>query len=230
MSNNPTTHSPEPWTVIQGGDFIADREGETICKFFNRDEQDYPHLTGNTERIVACVNAMEGIPDPAAYMEVIKRLKLDNHDRQEIRIKNLKAINAGLQEQLASLHSLLTDHATQQLQHDWDRLELLELVKLAISNPVALVNAKNAHAIAQAQFPVQSTEDIALHDRFTAAIEKHSKRQPVPTDAATVGRMRYAIERMLDALHVIIESVGRRGITCEIAKRAILRGKGALKQ
>jgi hypothetical protein len=62
-------HTPEPWYVRNGGTAISD----------SRDAVSYfPIATNfgveNATRAVACVNALGGIPDPAAYIKAAKDL------------------------------------------------------------------------------------------------------------------------------------------------------------
>jgi hypothetical protein len=71
-------HTPEPWGVCgpaQDGSFIltppdfaerADEEWTTLCAFVDDEADAY--------RIVACVNALAGIPDPAAFVKAAREL------------------------------------------------------------------------------------------------------------------------------------------------------------
>ena len=66
MSN----HTPEPWfTANKGSTIGADRQGLTF--FCVGDNFGYE----NADRIVACVNALAGIPDPAAEMARLRAVE-----------------------------------------------------------------------------------------------------------------------------------------------------------
>jgi hypothetical protein len=73
-----TKHTPEPWKVVIGdrGFNIVSDLGEFIC-FDMMDESQNGSV--DAERIVKCVNAMAGIEDPADFMELVKRLELDQY-------------------------------------------------------------------------------------------------------------------------------------------------------
>ena len=58
-------HTPTPWKVSASGGLIVPDNGNpiaTICRGFGRDEEEFPNCPANARRIVACVNACEGIP------------------------------------------------------------------------------------------------------------------------------------------------------------------------
>lgn len=64
-------HTQDPWEHVAtngGWDAVADVDSRIICNL-GLNEPD------NATRIVACVNAMAGIPNPAAVAEVIAALK-----------------------------------------------------------------------------------------------------------------------------------------------------------
>lgn len=64
-------HAPEPWTLTADyGDLhIADATNEPI---FGSDAY-YPWVHRDSfARIVACVNAMQGIPDPASFVSAAR--------------------------------------------------------------------------------------------------------------------------------------------------------------
>ena len=53
-------HAPEPWSVSALGNGI--HAGDiSICQFYNRFGTDFPNFEANARRIVACVNACEGL-------------------------------------------------------------------------------------------------------------------------------------------------------------------------
>lgn len=69
-----TTHTPEPWSLEKG--LITGADGLLLTS----------RMDANAARIIACVNAMEGIPDPSnlrATWDEIQHLDLDKY-------KNLK--------------------------------------------------------------------------------------------------------------------------------------------
>jgi hypothetical protein len=74
------THSPEPWrfgvTRIAYEDYpcLLDQHGERIDQIENPNREDGSAVNwykADIKRIVACVNAMQGIKDPKAFMETI---------------------------------------------------------------------------------------------------------------------------------------------------------------
>lgn len=86
MSN--TKHTAEPWVVYDGGRFLSiipedDMEDITIArtpehigkerKLADRFKDATEEDRANAARIVACVNAMAGVEDPAAFMEAARR-------------------------------------------------------------------------------------------------------------------------------------------------------------
>ena len=69
-----TKHTPEPWTVEERGPDGA-HAIKSLAPVSTR------HITslhrfgrGNSDRIVACVNALAGIDDPEAFVAAAKRL------------------------------------------------------------------------------------------------------------------------------------------------------------
>lgn len=80
-------HTPEPWAY--DNEFIVDASDNYLADCAGSDfsvEQD----RYNAQRIVACVNAMAGIEDPGAFMEVVKQLELDAAERIMSENKELK--------------------------------------------------------------------------------------------------------------------------------------------
>ncbi len=72
-------HSPEPWKIISANDSdcevyqtIVDAKGQRVIDGYPAggdcaDCMGYPDVNeGDLERIVACVNAMAGVPDPSS--------------------------------------------------------------------------------------------------------------------------------------------------------------------
>lgn len=67
------THSPEPWTVEDynsGCGFVRDANNQDI--HYGYYDQEMP--PANAERIVACVNALQGIENPQEFVEEAKEL------------------------------------------------------------------------------------------------------------------------------------------------------------
>lgn len=69
--------SPTPWGAWDKHAFLYDADENCIAEF-NSDEEKWPHgskaavdLT-NRNRAAACVNALEGIDDPYAFMEAVR--------------------------------------------------------------------------------------------------------------------------------------------------------------
>ena len=83
-----TTHTPEPWEVY------SDKYSSLVVKAISEQKQNLVVSSGvnraDAQRIVACVNAMAGIEDPGAFMEVVKQLKLDAAERIMRENKELK--------------------------------------------------------------------------------------------------------------------------------------------
>lgn len=72
-------HIPEPWIAIEGGLYQDHSSEKFACKL--------PLYLGSmdsrsdAERIVACVNAMEGIPDPTTVQKMIEAAVKTERDR-----------------------------------------------------------------------------------------------------------------------------------------------------
>lgn len=62
----------EPWRIGVRGDYIATADDELAI---------YVDEVGghNASRIVACVNAMKDVPDPAAFVEAVKEFIRDHY-------------------------------------------------------------------------------------------------------------------------------------------------------
>lgn len=122
VEENPTPRStpwtPEPWTFDtregdsggwkQWSQHVTISSGETLVADYPTDFNEYPDdrtNIANAERIVACVNALEGISSPAAVKEVITmaQILVDELNRvtPDIQIVTLRTIN--LREALAAL-------------------------------------------------------------------------------------------------------------------------------
>lgn len=68
------THSPEPWTVkcsANGNAVVASNGGIVLEHQFGTHQPgdaELETMQANVERIVACVNAMQGINDPEEFI------------------------------------------------------------------------------------------------------------------------------------------------------------------
>jgi hypothetical protein len=67
---------------------IADRQGQTVCLFWDKCEEDFPNAKGNTRRVVACWNACDGIATEELE-EVIFKQRVDAVFAREMAIGNL---------------------------------------------------------------------------------------------------------------------------------------------
>jgi hypothetical protein len=63
------THSPEPWT-IQFGNVLFDANGRDVHYGYF----DHQMPPANAERIVACVNALQGIENPQEFVQEVKEV------------------------------------------------------------------------------------------------------------------------------------------------------------
>jgi hypothetical protein len=100
-------HSPEPWTTDPYGNYVKDGKRITVCQFGGV-MIDYINRQANSKRIVACVNAMEGIDDPKKLRQswdAVKHLKLDAYEA-------MKAERDLLEELLLILHKGWSKGAT----------------------------------------------------------------------------------------------------------------------
>lgn len=90
------THTPEPWRFDENkcpnlylGTIEVDKgEVKFIASVYTTMHAKNGNDTAraNAKRIVACVNAMQGIEDPASFMEIVKQLELDAY--QELKEGN----------------------------------------------------------------------------------------------------------------------------------------------
>ena len=111
-------HTPEPW------DFEKTYVGWRICihgnthitDFFSSNADMPPEqVEANTRRAVACVNALAGIPDPAAEMA---------------RLRAVEEENAALRRSLVELMDIIHDDLTHARQND--HKESLDAAKMAL--------------------------------------------------------------------------------------------------
>ena len=69
-------HSPEPWRIeVEGlsSGVLVDANGGFVAGY-SSDEGAFSFNDPNYQRIVACVNALAGIQDPAAFMREVHSL------------------------------------------------------------------------------------------------------------------------------------------------------------
>lgn len=92
-------HTPTPW-MTQTTDFgyttVFDQDGHTICETIS------PSRKPDFERIVECVNAMDGIEDPKKLRETYeacKELELDKY-------QSLKAAVVGILDEIENGYNL----------------------------------------------------------------------------------------------------------------------------
>ena len=108
-------HTPEPWKYLPpdhvGGAAIIPMEGPCICTFWNEnpDLRSEAEHDANARRIVACVNACEGInpeavPDLLAACEAALWLLGTDSDRRtigELRLHSLYEVPSALRSAIA---------------------------------------------------------------------------------------------------------------------------------
>lgn len=86
-------HTAENWNFNQDG--IFDEKGEQIASLlFNRYTYFKPRIENlsNAQRIVACVNAMKGVNNPAEFMEQVQQSFNANMDLKQQRNELLEAL------------------------------------------------------------------------------------------------------------------------------------------
>lgn len=92
-------HTKTPWKVSATGGLIVpdiDNPIATICRGFGRDDDDFPNWKENARRIVACVNACEGIK--TEMLEQFGNLEglSEQLDRRDNEFKAMQALNIRL--------------------------------------------------------------------------------------------------------------------------------------
>lgn len=98
-------HTKTPWKIsATGGLIVPDNDNpiSTICRGFGRDDDDFPNWEANARRIVACVNACEGMKTEELeqmYGGVWRDIFVDSLDK-DVLIDELKAKNIRLLETL----------------------------------------------------------------------------------------------------------------------------------
>lgn len=99
-------HTKTPWKVSASGGLIVpdnDNPVSTICSGFGRDEDDFPNWPANALRIVACVNACEGISTELLEQGAGFWEKSDSHDQErDTAFADLLRVNARLLDILKS--------------------------------------------------------------------------------------------------------------------------------
>lgn len=63
-------HSPTPWTISSTGNGI--KSGDDFIVFAAPTEEG----KANLQHVIDCVNAFHGIPNPSAFMQVVRQLEL----------------------------------------------------------------------------------------------------------------------------------------------------------
>lgn len=75
-------HTPEPWKLYRNDQSVGDAVGNAVCDAWPRGDDQLASAEGkaNARRIVACVNACEGMEDPAAFIAGLRsELQLATH-------------------------------------------------------------------------------------------------------------------------------------------------------
>jgi hypothetical protein len=78
-------HTPGPWVVYDGTGIDREKNGVTVLFYRDKDDDVYTGLNmeenaeANAARIVACVNAMEGIDDPEKFVIEARNLDIRLH-------------------------------------------------------------------------------------------------------------------------------------------------------
>lgn len=120
------THTPEPWhhnkatAVIWAETFDIEKyngNDANVC-IISRQHVKEDEAEANAARIVACVSAMAGIPNPESFMEVVKQLRLDEAITLQVRVESLRALNAELDARNRNQASMIAG-----LQEKVERLE-----------------------------------------------------------------------------------------------------------
>lgn len=87
-------HSKAPWKTDQYGNYVKDANRRTICQF-GTVLGNYVNRHLNSKRIVACVNAFEGVDDPARFMKQttasIAQLQREKRELEEL-LENLNVV------------------------------------------------------------------------------------------------------------------------------------------
>lgn len=82
-----TKHNKTPWTADPYGNYIKDAQRKNVCQFGGV-IHNYLNRKANSQRIVACVNAMEGIQDPMSYLKQqsasIAKLQREKRELEEL--------------------------------------------------------------------------------------------------------------------------------------------------
>ncbi len=87
-------HSPEPWRVDGGYlkmDACVIAANDTFVLGYSSDEGAFSEDDPNIVRIVACVNAMEGIPDPQAFVEAARAIVKADEENHAFNVIDLQA-------------------------------------------------------------------------------------------------------------------------------------------
>jgi hypothetical protein len=99
-------HTPTPWT--ERGNNITDSANGLICTF-EKGHWTFPNAKYNRHRIVECVNACDGIEDPARWFEDVSK-KIDDITKDTIFVLSVKDKEiAALQDRVKKLEGELKD-------------------------------------------------------------------------------------------------------------------------
>jgi phosphoglycolate phosphatase-like HAD superfamily hydrolase len=111
-----TKHTPEPWDYELGHDMkyqqpiakICNRQYVEIVTVWSRrpDGFDIEAASATAKRIVECVNAFEGIENPAEFMQVVRILELDAYKQLETKHTNVLQVLETLEHLLSNGNSI----------------------------------------------------------------------------------------------------------------------------
>lgn len=82
-----TPHTPGPWRIQAAAPHVIDsdtlKDIAGCCAHVFRSEMDHPVDLANARRIVECVNALEGIDNPAEYIKLALSVGIEAFNRQK---------------------------------------------------------------------------------------------------------------------------------------------------
>lgn len=99
------THTPTPWILSISKDVIRDSDNRNAVAVLHDGSTSYDNCVADAERIVACVNACEGMEDPA---KEIKQLIFELDMAKVTNEINEKEI-AALKARVAELETVMQD-------------------------------------------------------------------------------------------------------------------------
>lgn len=87
-------HNKAPWTTDPYGNYVKCGQRKIVCQFGGV-IHNYSNRKANSQRIVACVNAFEGVDDPARFMKQttasIAQLQREKRELEEL-FENLNVV------------------------------------------------------------------------------------------------------------------------------------------